>query len=111
MNKRVIVCLLAGIRVFAAEEQLRPAVREPASVDSGVAGERDDVSARLTPKGIAGTKAEAAQAHLADSGVNVRSLLALGTRTVGRSAYVRMQQHLDGIPVRDAHVVVQINSA
>ena len=133
-----IVLVLACSGVILAQEQLRPAERERATIEAGSPRiERQTIKARgsvanarierrgdgalLSATGFVsrrypGTKVDAARAFLSEypsllEGVDVKTLAPLTARNIGRRAYVRLQQQIDGIPLRGAYVVVRLSPA
>src|SRR4051794_25431121 len=67
-------------------------------------------------RSYSGSKLEAARSFLAEhrslfGRVATNDLDHVNTRAVGSRTYVRFQQQLNGVPVRGAHLVVQVDSA
>jgi Zn-dependent metalloprotease len=124
-------CATAG-----AQETLRPSERQPASVDTEAPAPASKLKSRSAktsvrlqrrPDGAVssasgfltrsypGATQDAAKAFVAEyndllGGVSVDSLKPIGARTLRSRTYVRYQQQLQGVPVRGAHLVVEVNS-
>ena len=136
-----IVLVLAGAGLMPGQEHLRPATRERATIEADASRlewqtvmqsktrrsvasariERGRDGALLSATGFVsrrypGTKVDAARAFLSEypdllTGVDVNTLVPLTTRSLGHRAYVRLQQQIDGIPVRGAHVTLKLSPA
>jgi Zn-dependent metalloprotease len=70
----------------------------------------------LSTRPYAGTPLQAASSFLAENrayfgGLPIEQLRPVQARRVGSRTYARLEQHLDGIPVRGAQVVVHLSAA
>jgi Zn-dependent metalloprotease len=130
----VVMLVVAAAGQTPAQEPLRQAVPETASVDKeesrptalrkpGRGSSADKLQVRWRANGTVGiargfagrsypgTTAEAARAFIADNdryfgGVQ---LGAVSERRLGARTYVRLQQRIGGVPVRNAHVVLSLD--
>jgi hypothetical protein len=119
----------------AAQEQLRPAERQPAAVQTDTTSATAKLKARFANSNVklqwrsdgalasasgfvtrhyAGTKQDAAGAFLSEyqdllGGVAPESLGAAGAKTLRSRTYVRYQQYLKGTPIKGAQLVVQVS--
>jgi Zn-dependent metalloprotease len=94
-----------------AQAALRPAQREPASVESAATPKiKGQTKQAVSARRYAGTKQEAARAYLADSAHAGIPLRLVASKRLGSRTYVRFQQQLEGIPVTGAHVVVEVSA-
>jgi Zn-dependent metalloprotease len=108
---RTIGLMAACTALAFGQAPLQPAPREAASVESAPAPKLTLRRAQaVSSRRYAGTKQEAARAFLAESANARVPLRLIGTRRLGSRTYVRFQQELKGIPVRGAHVVVQVSA-
>ncbi|HYO82029.1 MAG TPA: M36 family metallopeptidase [Bryobacteraceae bacterium] len=134
MHQRFATSAIVILSALAARAQgpLKPAVPEPARVDTHKA-----ISAKLartaTGQGLtlkwrrngsvqsaagfrsrayAGTKLQAAQSFLAEHSelVGRAEVLPFNERRLGQRTFIRFQQRLHGIPLRGAHLVVSLGS-
>ena len=127
LNTTAIVATLA-CTVATAQEQLRPAERQPAAVDAETPAPgtklkaksaKNDVRLQLRPDGAvasasgfvtrayAGTKQDAARAFLSEhrdmlGGIAPESLKAIVAKSLRSRTYVRYQQHYEGVPIHGA---------
>ena len=136
LHRAALVAALACTTAIAQEQQLRPAERQPAAIDAEAPApmtklkarsDRTNVRLQLRPDGsvasasgfatrhYAGTKQDAARSFLAEhkdllGGVAPESLKPLSAKSLRSRTYVRYQQHLAGVPVHGAQLVVQVSA-
>jgi Zn-dependent metalloprotease len=104
---------MAGLAALAlAQAPLGPAQRDAVSVENSSAP-KSKLAVKKAQSGslrrYAGTKQDAARAYLAESANAGVPLAIADSKQIGSRTYVRFQQQLEGIPVRGAHVLVQVS--
>jgi Zn-dependent metalloprotease len=93
---------------------LRPAPHEAAGIDSEPSPAK--LTSRTPSRVYSGDKSDAARAYLSEhkeilAGIDIDSLVPLDSRQIGSRAYVRLQQQIDGIPIRGANIILRIGAA